>query len=195
MKIRSVAILTLLLIALASTTSYEARPGGIGSAGDGGCSCHGGINGNTQIILDGLPEVFNASEEYTFTLTIVNDGVNIDDSGAHGGFRIIPNGGVIESIPDINGNTVSEMEGGLTHNHETNDRRTWDFKWTAPASDTDIADFTIYGNAVNGNGAPDGDEWNKLQIVIPGLNANPTAPSAAALTILMTVIGLSLIHI
>ena len=108
MKIRSVAILTLLLIALASTTSYEARPGGIGSAGDGGCSCHGGINGNTQIILDGLPEVFNASEEYTFTLTIVNDGVNIDDSGAHGGFRIIPNGGVIESIPDINGNTVQD---------------------------------------------------------------------------------------
>ena len=54
-----------------------------------------------------------------------------------------------------------------------------------------IASFLIYGNAVNGNGAPSGDEWNKLEVDVLGINANPSAPSAEALTILMTVIGLA----
>ena len=36
MKGRSVAILAILLIALASTTSFEARQAGIGKGGDGG---------------------------------------------------------------------------------------------------------------------------------------------------------------
>ena len=195
MKARTVAILALLLVALASTTSYEARPGGIGKQGDGGCSCHGGMESNTVITVDGLPSAFNASEEYLFTLTITNDDVEISDDGAHGGFRIIPSGGVLESVPDINGNVANDMEGGLTHSLDTNDRRTWEFKWTAPSDDTDIANFIIYGNAVNGNGAADtdgSDQWNKLEISVPGLNANPSAPSAAALTILMTAIGLAL---
>ena len=195
MKARTVAILALLLVALASTTTYEARPGGIGKQGDGGCSCHGGMESNTVITVDGLPSTFNASEEYLFTLTITNDDVEISDDGAHGGFRIIPSGGVLESVPDINGNVANDMEGGLTHSLDTNDRRTWEFKWTAPSDDTDIANFIIYGNAVNGNGAADSDgsdQWNKLEISVPGLNANPSAPSAAALTILMTAIGLAL---
>ena len=97
MKGRSVAILAILLIALASTTSFEARQAGIGSGGDGGCSCHGGMNANTQITIDGLPDTFNASEEYLFTLTITNDDVPIDNPDQNGGFRIIlTGGGVLE---------------------------------------------------------------------------------------------------
>ena len=54
---------------------------------------------------------------------------------------------------------------------DINDRRTWDFKWTAPADDTAIASFLIFGNAVNGNGAPSGDEWNQLDVEVAGINA------------------------
>ena len=196
MKTRSVAILALLLVALVSTTSFEARQAGIGGGGDGGCSCHGGMTDNTVITIDGLPETFNASEEYFFTLTITNDDVPVENSDQNGGFRmILQGGGVLESVPDIDGNSAQEMDGGLTHTMDINDRRTWDFKWTAPADDTAIADFLIYGNAVNGNGAADSDgsdQWNKLEVSVQGINANPSAPSAAALTILMTVVGLAL---
>ena len=194
MKGRSIAVLAILLVALASTTSFEARQTGIVT--EGGCGCHGGMNSNTVITVDGLPDVFNASEEYLFTLTIANDDVPVENPDQNGGFSmILTGGGVLESVPDIDGNTATEMEGGLTHNLDLNDRRTWEFKWTAPADDTAIASFLIFGNAVNGNGAADAsgeDQWNKLELDVPGINANPSAPSAEALTILMTVIGLAL---
>ena len=102
-----------------------------------------------MITVDGLPDVFNASEEYFFTLAISNDNVPIDNPDQNGGFSIIlKGGGVLESVPDIDGNVAQEMEGGLTHSMDINDRRTWDFKWTAPADDTAIASFLIFGNAV-----------------------------------------------
>ncbi len=59
MKGRSIAVLATLLIALASTTSFEAVPTGIVS--ESGCNCHGGMTSKTVITVDGLPEVFNAS--------------------------------------------------------------------------------------------------------------------------------------
>ena len=83
------------------------------------------------------------------------------------------------------------MDGGLTHSIDINKQREWEFKWTAPADDTTIADFIIYGNAVNGNGAPTGDEWNQLNVVIPGINADAQI-SVEPLLLLMTVIGLAL---
>ncbi|MDP7373873.1 MAG: hypothetical protein QF445_00045, partial [Candidatus Poseidoniaceae archaeon] len=76
MKGRSIAVLAILLVALASTTSFEARQTGIVT--EGGCGCHGGMNSNTVITVDGLPDVFNASEEYLFTLAISNDNIPID---------------------------------------------------------------------------------------------------------------------
>ena len=167
MRGRSVAILAVLLIALASTTTFEARQNGIGSGGDGGCSCHGGMVDSTKITVDGLPDKFNASEEYLFTLTIANDDVPVENPDQNGGFSmILTGGGVLESVPDIDGNTATEMEGGLTHNLDLNDRRTWEFKWTAPADDTAIASFLIFGNAVNGNGAADasGEDLSLIHI-------------------------------
>ena len=162
MKGRSIAVLAIILVALASTTSFEARQTGIVS--EGGCGCHQGMNSNTVITVDGLPEVFNASEEYLFTLTITNDDVPVENPDQNGGFSIIlTGGGVLESVPDIDGNVAQEMDGGLTHSMEINDRRTWDFKWTAPADDTAIVSFLIFGNAVNGNGAPSGDQWNPIR--------------------------------
>ena len=92
MKGRTVAILAILLVALASTTTFEARQNGIGKGGDGGCSCHGGMTPDTVITVDGLPEVFNASEEYLFTLTISNDKVPPTNPDQNGGFRIISTG-------------------------------------------------------------------------------------------------------
>ena len=45
MKGRSIAVLAILLVALASTTSFEARQTGIVT--EGGCGCHGGMSSDT----------------------------------------------------------------------------------------------------------------------------------------------------
>jgi hypothetical protein len=100
MRTRAIVLLGLVMISLVAIPSYTAMPGGIGSAADGGCNCHGGANSNTQVLVDGLPAVFNASEIYSFTVTVVNDDLTraTDDNGRMGGFRIISNGGTIASL-------------------------------------------------------------------------------------------------
>ena len=42
--------------------------------------------------------------------------------------------------------------------------------WTAPESDAELVTFITYGNAVNGNGAASGDEWNSNSYAVPGPN-------------------------
>ena len=70
MRTRAIAILSIILISLVAIPTYTAMPGGIGSQADGGCSCHGGPSSSTQVLVDGLPSIFNASETYSFTVTV-----------------------------------------------------------------------------------------------------------------------------
>ncbi|MBT5284903.1 MAG: hypothetical protein HOL29_02910, partial [Euryarchaeota archaeon] len=152
------SILALVLVMLVAAPQFEAMPTGIGSAADGGCSCHGGAAADTQVIVTGLPETFNASETYSFTVTVqndvmelYNDGVTEADgtgwNGHAGGFRILSTGGMVSTVDETLGH---EMDGGLTHTDAGNALRTWDFEWVAPADDSKVVEFTIYGNAVNG---------------------------------------------
>ena len=162
---KTLLVACFLILTLVSTNSIEARQTGIVS--EGGCACHGGMNSNTGITVDGLPEEYNLSEEYFFTLTISNENVPVQNPDQNGGFSIIlTGGGILESVPDTDGNVAQEMDGGLTHTMDINDRRTWEFKWTAPDYYSTNVSFLIYGNVVNGNGAPSGNEWNGLEYEI-----------------------------
>ena len=127
MRTRALAVLLVMIAALAFTPSFEAMPAGIGSAGDGGCSCHGGANTDTAVIVTGLPETFNASETYAFTLTIVNDDLprSEPDAGRYGGYRILVTEGVVNAVPEPAGQI---MDAGLTHTAEANTVRTGDFE-------------------------------------------------------------------
>ena len=191
MRTRIIAILSIVLISLIAIPSYTAMPGGIGSAAENGCTCHGGASSNTQVLVDGLPEVFNASETYSFTITVVNDELTraADDNGRMGGFRIVSNGGMVSSTNDA---LSHEMDGALTHTVEANTVRQWAFEWTAPADSEAVVDFTIYGNAVNGGDSSGGDQWNKFTMTSMGSDAGAVAPSARSLVVLVTSIGLSL---
>jgi hypothetical protein len=122
---------------------FDVAPSGIGSAGDNGCSCHGGPSSDTVVSVTGLPENYNASETYTFTVTVTNDVMALYNDGSTegadpwngraGGFRILASKGAVASVDP----TLShEMDGGLTHTTEGNALRTWDFEWTVFADDS-----------------------------------------------------------
>ena len=162
---KTLLVVCFLFLTLAGTNSIEARQTGIVS--ENGCGCHGGMNSNTVITVDGLPDEYKLSEEYFFNLTISNENVPVQNPDQNGGFSIIlTGGGILEPVPDADGNVAQEMDGGLTHTMDINNRRTWEFKWTAPDNYSANVSFLIYGNAVNGNGAPSGNEWNGLEIEI-----------------------------
>ena len=189
MPTKTLLLVCFLVLTLAGTNSIEARSAGIVS--EGGCGCHGGMNSNTVITVDGLPEEYNISEEYFFTLTISNENVPVQNPDQNGGFSIIlTGGGILESVPDADGNVAQEMDGGLTHTLDINDRRTWEFKWTAPDNYSANVSFLIYGNAVNGNGAPSGNEWNGMVIEIDPYKPETEGGNQMILTTVYISIGI-----
>ena len=108
----------------------------------------------------GLPDVYNATQTYNLTLTIESI---VEANDPQGGFRILISHG------EITGD-VQELEEGYTHSSSNNNQRTWEFNWTAPESDAELVTFIAHGNAVNGNGASSGDEWNSNSYAVPGPN-------------------------
>ena len=82
MRTRALTLVALMLLMLAAAPQFEAMPTGIGAAGDNGCTCHGGASGDTSVIVEGLPERFNASETYPFTVTVVYDVMELHNGGS-----------------------------------------------------------------------------------------------------------------
>ncbi len=143
-----------------------------------GCTCHtDGIMASDVVInLTELPENYNVSQVYTFTLKI-SGGPEPLEGGNQGGFFIAASYGTLESVD--NTTQVPEGQTHLTHNAYGNDQREWSFNWTAPESDSKVAVFTVYGNSVNGNAGSSngagGDYWNKAEFKVAGVNAKIVA--------------------
>ncbi len=143
-----------------------------------GCTCHtDGIMASDVVInLTELPENYNVSQVYTFTLKI-SGGPEPLEGGNQGGFFIASSYGTLESVD--NTTQVPEGQTHLTHNAYGNGQREWSFNWTAPESDSKVAVFTVYGNSVNGNAGSSngagGDYWNKAEFKVAGVNAKIVA--------------------
>ena len=108
MRTRALTLVALMLLMLAASPQFEAMPTGIGAAGDNGCTCHGGASGDTSVVVEGLPDTFNASETYAFTVTVVNDAMELHNGGSTegadpwnghaGGFRILTSSGMVSTV-------------------------------------------------------------------------------------------------
>ena len=179
-KILSVGFLISMLIAITAFPTANTQPTGI-DAGmadmveANGCSCHGvNPDSGVEITLSGLPPngTFNVSEVYTLTLSITG-GPAAMEGGNQGGFFITVSQGTLTSLDD----NVWKPEGKthLTHTEDGNNFREWTFNWTAPESDSVVAEFIVYGNSVNGNadgsGGSSGDSWNQASFAVAGANA------------------------
>tara|TARA_Y100000739_G_scaffold184218_1_gene162676 strand:+ start:290 stop:883 length:594 start_codon:yes stop_codon:yes gene_type:complete len=153
--------LALLLCVLFLLMPVDARPEGIGSLGDNGCVCHGGIDENVIIEITGFPEIYVPSQVYNISISA--DGSSKDSVGnTSGGFRALIDGGILE----IEGS--QELEGGLTHTLESNKQRMWNGTWVAPSNDDEGINLILHVNLVNGDNTTSDDDWNTKTIFVSG---------------------------
>ena len=148
----------MLLILFFVGQSY-ALPSGIDGRGDKGCLCHGGGDDSTIVELVGLPDVYNSSMIYNITVSIDSP---VEQNEVQGGFRLLISHG------EIIGENWQYIDNGYTHSTEINDRREWNAVWIPPSDSDVLATFVVHGNAVNGDGTPQNDEWNSQSLAIPG---------------------------
>ena len=118
--------------------------------------------------------------------------INTDEGAPHGGFRVSVenNVGTLEPVDD----SALDDGGFLIHTDLGNKQRSWTVKWTAPSSDTEIANFLVSNRKSTAMAhliwmALTNGTYSTLQY--PELTLTRLL-HAEALTILMTVIGLAL---
>jgi hypothetical protein len=159
------AIVAVIALALLAQVAVSA-PSGIGSAANEGCLCHGEKNTNTNVELHGLPESFESNTSYNFSIVVTSQTIPQNTDGESGGFRLLVTGGSI-FFNETEG-LIQVLDDGWTHTELGNTVRMWNFSLTSPEDNTSHIDLIVYGNAVNGNQASTGDEWNSLDLRLPG---------------------------
>ena len=172
-KIQAVILVLLItVIAYASVTGPEARhtgaPGDIGTCYD----CHdkvlSGINaGSGDVLINGLPAVYQPGQEYTFTVTVQQGGKQrfgfqltaINSDGDRVGTLAPDN-----SDSQLNSQTgtggrqyINHTQAGTLPN--TQSGHTWRVRWTAPSNDAGTVRFFAAGNAADGNGTQEGQDF------------------------------------
>ena len=158
----TVAVIALALLAQVAVSA----PSGIGSAANEGCLCHGEKNTNTNVELHGLPESFESNTSYNFSIVVTSQTIPQNTNGESGGFRLLVTGGSI-FFNETEG-LIQVLDDGWTHTELGNTVRMWNFSLMSPEDNASHIDLIVYGNAVNGNQASTGDEWNSLDLRLPG---------------------------
>ena len=159
------AMVVVIVLALLTQVAVSA-PSGIGSAANEGCLCHREKSTDTIVELHGLPESFESNTSYNFSIIVTSQTILQNTNGESGGFRMLVTGGSI--FFDETEGLIQELDDGWTHTELGNTVRMWNFSLMSPQDNTSYVDITVYGNAVNGNQASTGDEWNSLNLRLPG---------------------------
>jgi hypothetical protein len=164
-----VVILFVTAVAYASVTGpaagYTNAPGDLGNC----TSCHDTFHdpnvGPGSVRMTGVPAVYTPGQQYTVAVIVQQNNrlrfgfqlTAIDQNGNRAG-TLAPNG------PDtrVNGGIgaggrqyIEHTEVGTFPNGTAT--RTWQVRWTAPATDIGAVRFWFAGNAADGNGTNQGD--------------------------------------
>ena len=161
--------IVLLGLAIQFAPTGIALPSGIGgSSTNNGCNCHSSTPSDTvDVDLIGLPNSFIANQVYDIEIRI--DGGPTVSGVNQGGFNLKSSAGQLLVLSD--GMTQILDGGDAAHTEDGNDQRTWNLQWKAPADDSISVDFTLLGNAVNGDDeAGPEDEWGVLEKEVAGQN-------------------------
>ena len=133
----------------------QSMPSGIGSAGDGGCSCHGGAkpipNDNLGLSFTGLPAMYTGNT--TYELTIELHLYNLENENRNG-YRVSADHGTFT----VNDSNSHIMDAGVTQTSAGMEQTAWTMYWTAPET---IHNITFRASAFWGNfeAGAGGDAW------------------------------------
>ncbi|MGY8755325.1 MAG: choice-of-anchor V domain-containing protein [Candidatus Poseidoniales archaeon] len=163
---------TALLLVLVLAASYAAPVAQSSSTGKfnttSGCSCHYG-SGST-VSLTGTPTDYTPGQTYSLTISVSGP------AGSKGGFSLNVSDGAF-SNPGTSAKVNSQDTSQATHSNSN--QRSWTLDWTAPTSGSGTASFTFAGNAVNGNGDPNGDAPSTGSKNVPEGSGTNNAPSVS----------------
>ena len=145
---------------------YTNAPGDIGNC----TSCHNDPNelpnvGPGSISITGSPATYQPGQQYTLTVTVQQGSL------AKFGFQLTAidlagsRGGTLESLgPETQVLSATGLGGRQYIEHTQSGtfasqvgRRSWQLRWTAPATDIGTVVFYAAGNAANNNGGDEGD--------------------------------------
>lgn len=151
------------LVCLALLLSFapigSSVPGGIGSAGDSGCNCHGGAlsvpnNESFDFTVEGIPINFTLNTSYSITITMDNG--SLIDNNANG-YRIIASqGDITTDAGDADSHILDE---GATQTGDGQSTNVWNLTWTSPSESDGDVEFNTFVLLGSGGDGPAGDSW------------------------------------
>lgn len=130
-----------------------------GSPGDGNnncTSCHaaGSTYGGVPV-LTGVPSSYIPGQDYNLSLSITGSSRN------KFGFNVTAENGTNAKVGTWNAGTRTRLRSdgaGLTHDASGSNSSTWNFTWTAPATNQGDVTFYFATLQANNNGANSGDQ-------------------------------------
>ncbi len=130
-----------------------------GSPGDGGntcTTCHapGSTYGGVPV-LTGVPSSYIPGQSYNLSLSVVGSSRN------KFGFNVTAENGTNVKVGTWNAGTGTRLRtdaAGLTHDSSGSNTSTWNFTWTAPATNQGNVTFYFATLQANNNGANSGDQ-------------------------------------
>jgi hypothetical protein len=159
-----------MLLVLLFAPSISSLPSGVGEMANDGCLCHGGASEATVVFISGLPVEFESNTTYNLSLQI-DSSIEPSQDSHQGGFRFNVQGGGMVQFE--NTSEVQILEDGWTHDLAGTYQRQWNLTWTSPENSTEPVNFSLVGNAVNGNEQSDGDAWSLYDLSIPHVDGPP----------------------
>ena len=159
MKSRVITIFSIFVMLLAVPT-INANEDGIINKSVNGCTCHGGGEGNAEVVID-LPEEYSPGQIYSLDITVTSGGFT------SGGFNLATSAG---SLSTNDPNTRIQSGQAVHSNANTN---SWTVDWMAPPQGSGTVTFTLAGLASDGNGQKTNDGWATLSLEVLELDSAP----------------------
>lgn len=156
---RKLSSLVCLALLLSFAPIGSSVPGGIGSAGDSGCNCHGGAlsvpnNESFDFTVEGIPINFTLNTSYSITITMDNG--SLIDNNANG-YRIIASqGDITTDAGDADSHILDE---GATQTGDGQSTNVWNLTWTSPSESDGDVEFNTFVLLGSGGDGPAGDSW------------------------------------
>ena len=133
-----------------------------------GCTCHYSSPGDRAVVMiSGVPVMYELGQSYDFVVTVADSATLAGaDGNTKAGFLMTDNGAGMFSWDDSQ--EIREADGDPNAiSHSATGEGVWEISWMAPSDDSGTILFSIAGNSVNGDGAPNEyDYWNVLTFSI-----------------------------